>query len=397
MFFENSWLPHNYKDVMGLIGGHIEAVLAVGGTIVTGAKTLSEYSQSRSTLISKRNQHIQRVGELAGCYGHLRALALEHGYKETLQEQLRHQIDECFSEIRDLNTKLDDGDKDPNWKQLSNWTRFFLWYKPLGWREYVPHLLTYVCFAVAVWLGVRIAVNWADDGPSHLMFAFMLLAFTFVFHYWSLDERRRELGYRKKPGKISGKLLVQAPENLRMLVGQFLFFLGITVSFILLITAANYLFDYLKVRVQGTGRSDMMFNVFLSLFLFVFVSLYTSIFHSWATAEYQWSSSTTKLSSLRFRVFWHAFRNLRRYYWRLIKCLMADIFGLFFIGFGCFGTGVMLMDPRQRDWTGTAIASVVLLLGVFSIYGANRVMKIYYSIDLAQTAEPLKGTAAAAG
>lgn len=383
MFSDSSTLT-SYKAILGLLGEHIEAVIAVGGTVITGAKTLSEYSHSRSSLISKRNEQIQRVGELAGCYGHLRALALEHEYKATLQEQLQQQIDECFSEIRDLNAKLEEGNKDPNWK-LSNWKRFFLWYKPLGWRERVPHWLTYVCFAVVVWLGVRIAVNWADDGPSHLMFAFMLLAFTFVFHYWSLDGRRRELNYRGQPGRISGLLLVQAPENGRMLLGQIFFFIFATLTATLVIVVAA---DFHNLSREG--------NVGTAAFVLLIASLHTSLFHGWSVAESKCLKGGIKHSSGSFKALRYCLRHLNRHGWALTKSFLAYLTAVFFLFAGFGGVIAMIMEPRERHPFGVALASGLFVTGIMLIYASNRVIRIRYSVDQdIQTGEPLKGAVAA--
>jgi hypothetical protein len=227
------------------------------------------------------------------------------------------------------------------------------------------------------------------------MLTAIAIAFTFIFRSWSLDVRRREFGYRRKVGKITRFLLVQAPENLRMLAGQFFFFFSVTVSSVLLITAGFYLSKYFNAALQGSDRSGEALNVFMFSFLFMFVSLYTSIFHAWAIAEYKWASIPAKLLPLRFRIFRHAFGHLRRYHWKLIKCILAVIFGAFYIAFACFGIVVMLMDPKERDWLGAGLATGALIFGICSIYAANRVMKIYYSIDLRQAGEPLKGAAAA--
>jgi hypothetical protein len=364
MFFDGN-IPQNYKDVLAMLGGHIETVIAVGGTIIGAGKTLSEHSKGQSTLTSKRNEELQRAGELAGHYQHLIAAPLAQEYKELLQQQVQERIQECVSTIKDLDQQLREGEKDPNWK-LSTWKKVFLWYKPLGWRESVPHVLTYICSAAAVWFCTQIAINWENNGPSHPMLAFMLLAFAFVFHYWSFDGRRRELGYRKELGQISRLLLIQAPENGRMLLGQICFFLCGTLSLALVAFLAT---DHDSFR----SGSDVGYAAALVLVAL----MYTSIFHGWAWAELKRPRDKRQLAPFSRALFKNFFRQMKHSGWAKLKFIFAFCLGSIPC-LACIFAAVMLGTD--------GLIFTFFFLGLFAIflvpiYGALRTVRINYSLS----------------
>ena len=349
MFFDGNAL-------LGLFWEHIEQVITVGGVVIGAGKFLSEHSKSLSSLTSKRDEELQRVGELAGHYQHLVAAPLAQEHKELLQKQIRERIQDCVSNISQFEQRLQEGEKDPNSK-LSTWQKIFLWYKPLGWREFVPRVLTYICFAAAVWLGV--------GGTTHIMLAFMLVAFAFVFHYWAFDGRRQELGYRKELGRISCLLLIQAPENGRMLLAQMCFFLCATLSVSLVVFLAA---DYKSFR----SASDVGYAAILVLVAL----MYTSIFHGWAWAESRRPRDKRQLAPFSRALFKHFFRQMKHSGWARFKFIFAFCVGLipclaclFFIAF----TGV-LGGLFALFFLG------LLLILLVPIYAALRTVRINYSL-----------------
>lgn len=358
MFFDGS-------SLLGLLWEHIEQVITVGGVIIAGGKILSEHSKSLSSLTSQRNDELQRAGELAGHYQHLMTAPLPQEHKDLLQRQIQQRIQECVSTIGQLEQRLQEGEKDPNWN-LSTWKKLFLWYKPLGWREFVPRVLTYICFVAAVWLSIRGAISWRDDGLSHLMLAFMLLAFAFVFHYWAFDGRRQELGYRKELGRISRLLLIQAPENGRMLVAQICFFLCATLSISVIVALAA---DYRSFR----GGGDVIGAVAMVLV----ACMYTSIFHGWASAELRRSTDKRRLAPFSRALFKNFFRQMKHSGWARVKFIFASCLGLIPC-LACIFVAVMLGAAGG--------VFVFFFLGLFviflvPIYAAFRTVRINYSLS----------------
>lgn len=358
MFFTGS-------SLLGLLWEHIEQVITVGGVIIAGGKILSEHSKSRSTLAAKRNDELQRAGELAGHYQHLMTAPLPQEDKELLQQQIQQRIQECLSAVRELDQRLREAEKDPNSK-LSTWSKIFLWYKPLGWREFVPHVLTYICFVAAVWLSIRGFISWKDDGPSHLMFAFMLLAFAFVFHYWAFDGRRQELGYHKELGRLSRLLLIQAPENGRMLLGQICFFLCGTLSLALVVFLAT---DHDTFR----SGSDVGYAAALVLVAL----MYTSIFHGWASAELQRPGDKRQLAPISRALFKHFFRQMKSSGWSEFKFIFAFSLGL--IPF--LGWAIVAVVLGRNNWIVSLFFLGLLLPLMVPIYAALRTVRINYSLS----------------
>lgn len=355
----------NGSSLLGLLWEHIEQVITVGGVVIAGGKILSEHSKSLSTLASKRNDELQRAGELAGHYQHLLTAPLPQEPKDLLQQQIQQRIQECVATIRQLDQRLQESEKDPNSK-LSTWSKIFLWYKPLGWREFVPHALTYICFVAAVWLTIRGIISWKDDGPSHLMFSFMLLAFAFVFHYWSFDGRRQELGYHKELGRTSRLLLIQAPENGRMLVAQICFFLCATLSLAVVIALAA---DYRSFR----GGADVAGAISIVLV----ACMYTSIFHGWASAELCRPTDKCQIAPFSRALFKHSFRQMKHSGWAKFKFIFAVCLGLIPC-LVCIFVAVML---GAAGWLFVFFFLGLFVIFLVPIYAAVRTVRIKYSLS----------------
>lgn len=354
----------------------IGAAIAIVGSIVTVIKSLAERSQSRSSLISKRDEEIDQVGKLAGCYLQVGQANLTSEHTQLLQEQIQSRLQESVATIQQLNLKLSTAAKDPAW-DFGFWKKFFLWFKPKGWRAIALHVLAYASPITAlIFLVLSLvrskghaltnAIHHEDHAAGYAIWTAIALVYAFVFHFWALDELRRQEGYRKTPGIVSRLLLIQAPETFRMLLAQLLFFFGATLSIALL-----------GHIVRHWSKQDSLVN-FLSVFGLLMLGLYTSIFRGWAVAEHDYWEYRPELKSSFHAMFRGLFRNIRQSGWPKLRLIFAGALTSI-VGLACLLiSGSLMLDGSLSEGALVALAGLLFVLTTF--YPASRAVRIRYAL-----------------
>lgn len=352
----------------------IGAAIAIVGSVVTVIKSLAERSQSRSSLTSKRDQEIDQVGKLAACYLQVGQANLAAEHMQLLRGQIQSRLQESVATIQELNVKLTAAAKDPVW-HFGFWKKFFLWFKPKGWRGVALHILAYASPITAFTFLILVrnkgqvftkAIHHEDHTTGFIIWAAIALVYAFVFHFWSLDELRRQEGYRKTPGIVSRLVLIQAPETFRMLLAQLLFFFGATLAVALL-----------GHIVRHWSQRDSVEDFLLVLGLLV-LALYTSIFRGWAVAEHDYWEYRPELKSSFHAMFRGLFRNIRQSGWSKLRLIFAGVLTPI-IGLASLALADgLLMEGESGHATLAALAGLLFVTVTF--YSASRAVRIRYAL-----------------
>ena len=326
----------------------IQIIVVVFGSGLAVTKSLIQYIHSRANLIARRNKELHRAGELVGFLSQLSTAKLPEEQNLALHKEVQVSLEQVLEDIEKLNHKLLVLEKDPN-SHLNPARKIFLFFRPKGWRSITFVLLTYACV-----IGV-VAVAMVKHASLHLGYLLEIgtpLLLAFLFHHWTLEERRRGLG--AAPRANTRFFFFHMPEQFRVFLAQITFLLNCM----------------LIVALGSIQVFKHTFNVIWFMAPLCFFSFSAFIFYNWGRAELRWKNSPSQL-----RPFHVALGKLRRSLVGTLALLLA-----FPVSFPSFifalGAAVNLgVDPKSKPLL-IFLTFMFTTMAVLPVYGAIRIAKI---------------------
>lgn len=207
-------IPHDWRVISS-------GVAAGFGTAATVIKNVSSFVQDQS-LEKKLKAEQARAVEVIDLLKKLQDVGGEQCSSTRLQLETSLQL--TLKKVSELTKEALESQRHDSNYDLNLLQRMFLFFRPMGLREYLIHAFAYLFMFAGPFLLAQVVWLWhkhyiQDNDTVADLIVFVCYG-ALVFRAWALAERRWRNGYEPAPGLLRKLLLMIQPVNQRMRVAQ---------------------------------------------------------------------------------------------------------------------------------------------------------------------------------